>query len=402
MLNSLIAKSNSYLANTYRRFPIVITRGEGCWVYDHAGRRYLDFICGIAVCNLGHSHKRVVDSIKTQLEKLTHISNLFYNDMQTKAAELIVQNSFGDKVFFCNSGAEANEAAIKLARRYSYKKYGKGRFKIITMENSFHGRTIATLSATGQRKFHEGFEPLVNGFTYVPFNSIESIEEEIDETTCAVMMELIQGEGGVHIASTEYVRKLREITEKRDILLIIDEVQTGIGRTGKLFAYEHYGITPDIMTLAKALGNGFPCGAMVAKEKVMDAFEIGSHASTFGGNPLASSAIVATLETIVDENLLSSAQKVGEYLRQGLTELKKSFGVIRDLRGIGLIWGLEVCGNAQDIVEEFLKEGILVNLTSGNVIRILPPLIVKEEEIDLFLDTAKRVFSKYEEKEERG
>lgn len=402
MLNGLIAKSNSYLANTYRRFPIVITRGEGCWVYDHTGRRYLDFICGIAVCNLGHSHKRVVDSIKTQLEKLTHISNLFYNDMQIKAAELIVQNSFGDKVFFCNSGAEANEAAIKLARRYSYKKYGKGRFKIITMENSFHGRTIATLSATGQRKFHEGFEPLLDGFTYVPFNSIESIEEEIDETTCAVMMELIQGEGGVHIASTEYVRKLREITEKRDILLIIDEVQTGIGRTGKLFAYEHYGITPDIMTLAKALGNGFPCGAMVAKEKVMDAFEIGSHASTFGGNPLASSAIVATLETIVDENLLSSAQKVGEYLREGLMELKKSFGVIRDLRGIGLIWGLEVCGNAQDIVEEFLKEGILVNLTSGNVIRILPPLIVKEEEIDLFLETAKRVFSKYEEKEERG
>lgn len=402
MLNGLIAKSNSYLANTYRRFPIVITRGEGCWVYDHTGRRYLDFICGIAVCNLGHSHKRVVDSIKTQLEKLTHISNLFYNDMQIKAAELIVQNSFGDKVFFCNSGAEANEAAIKLARRYSYKKYGKGRFKIITMENSFHGRTIATLSATGQRKFHEGFEPLVDGFTYVPFNSIESIEEEIDETTCAVMMELIQGEGGVHIASTEYVRKLREITEKRDILLIVDEVQTGIGRTGKLFAYEHYGITPDIMTLAKALGNGFPCGAMVAKEKVMDAFEIGSHASTFGGNPLASSAIVATLETIVDENLLSSAQKVGEYLRQGLMELKKSFGVIRDLRGIGLIWGLEVCGNAQDIVEEFLKEGILLNLTSGNVIRILPPLIVKEEEIDLFLETAKRVFSKYEGKEERG
>lgn len=402
MLDGLIAKSNSYLANTYRRFPIVITRGEGCWVYDHTGRRYLDFICGIAVCNLGHSHKRVVDSIKTQLEKLTHISNLFYNDMQIKAAELIVQNSFGDKVFFCNSGAEANEAAIKLARRYSYKKYGKGRFKIITMENSFHGRTIATLSATGQRKFHEGFEPLVDGFTYVPFNSIESIEEEIDETTCAVMMELIQGEGGVHIASTEYVRKLREITEKRDILLIVDEVQTGIGRTGKLFAYEHYGITPDIMTLAKALGNGFPCGAMVAKEKVMDAFEIGSHASTFGGNPLASSAIVATLETIVDENLLSSAQKVGEYLRQGLIELKKSFGVIRDLRGIGLIWGLEVCGNAQDIVEEFLKEGILLNLTSGNVIRILPPLIVKEEEIDLFLETAKRVFSKYEGKEERG
>lgn len=402
MLDGLIAKSNSYLANTYRRFPIVITRGEGCWVYDHTGRRYLDFICGIAVCNLGHSHKRVVDSIKTQLEKLTHISNLFYNDMQIKAAELIVQNSFGDKVFFCNSGAEANEAAIKLARRYSYKKYGKGRFKIITMENSFHGRTIATLSATGQRKFHEGFEPLVDGFTYVPFNSIESIEEEIDETTCAVMMELIQGEGGVHIASTEYVRKLREITEKMDILLIVDEVQTGIGRTGKLFAYEHYGITPDIMTLAKALGNGFPCGAMVAKEKVMDAFEVGSHASTFGGNPLASSAIVATLETIVDENLLSSAQKVGEYLRQGLMELKKSFGVIRDLRGIGLIWGLEVCGNAQDIVEEFLKEGILLNLTSGNVIRILPPLIVKEEEIDLFLETAKRVFSKYEGKEERG
>lgn len=396
MQNELITKSDSYLANTYRRFPVVITRGEGCWVYDHTGRRYLDFVCGIAVCNLGHTHRRVVDSIKAQLEKLFHISNLFYNDMQIKAAELLIQNSFGEKVFFCNSGAEANEAAIKLARRYSYKKYGRGRFRIITMENSFHGRTIATLSATGQRKFQDGFEPLLDGFIYVPLNSIESIEEKIDDTVCAVMIELVQGEGGVHIASPEYVSYLRKITEERDILLIVDEVQTGMGRTGKLFAYEHYGITPDIMTLAKALGNGFPCGAMIAKAKIMDAFDVGSHASTFGGNPLASSAIVATIETILDENLLNSVQRVGEYLKEGLTQLKRTFSIIRDLRGIGLMWGLEVTESAQEIVQDFFKEGILLNVTGGNVIRILPPLIVKEEEIDLFLETAKRVFSKYE------
>ncbi|MCS7280262.1 MAG: aspartate aminotransferase family protein [Desulfobacterota bacterium] len=396
MQDKIISKANELLANTYKRFPIVVTRGEGCWVWDLTGRRYLDFISGIAVCNLGHTHRGVVSAIASQLEKLTHISNLFYNDVQVKAAEMLIEHSFGDKVFFCNSGAEANEAAIKLARRYSYKKYGPSRFKIVTMENSFHGRTLATLSATGQNKVKEGFEPLLPGFIHVPFNSKEKLEEAINEGVCAVIIELVQGEGGVRIADFDYVQFLREITEKNDIILIVDEVQTGIGRTGKLFAYEHYGIEPDLMTLAKALGNGFPCGALVGKERYMEVLEVGTHASTFGGNPLAASAIFATLNTIFDEGLLTHAQKVGDYLGQGLANLKERFGVIREIRGLGLMWGIEIEGDGERLVRDFFEEGILINCTQGNVLRILPPLIVEEEQIDLFLEIAERIMGRYE------
>ncbi len=396
MQDEVILKAKNLIANTYKRFPIVVTRGEGCWLWDLNGRRYLDFICGIAVCNLGHTNRNVVNGIIAQLEKLTHASNLFYNETQVKAAEILIQNSFGNKVFFCNSGAEANEAAIKLARRYSYKKYGMGRFYILTMENSFHGRTIATLSATGQKKFKEGFEPMLDGFIHVPFNSKEAIEAKIKDGVCAVLVELIQGEGGINVADYEYVKFLREITEANDVILIIDEVQTGLGRTGKLFAYENYGIEPDVITLAKALGNGFPCGAIVGKDKYMEAFDVGSHASTFGGNPLASSAILATLNTIFDEGLLPRAQKMGEYIYQGLMKLKEKFSVVKDIRGMGLMWGIEVKGDGEEMVHDFFEEGILINCTRGNVLRILPPLIVKEEEVDLFFETAERVFGKYE------
>ncbi|MCX7856431.1 MAG: aspartate aminotransferase family protein [Deltaproteobacteria bacterium] len=395
MQDEVIRKANSIIANTYKRFPIVITRGEGCWVWDLNGRRYLDFICGIAVCNLGHTNRNVVNGIVAQMEKLSHISNLFYNDMQVKAADILVQKSFGDKVFFCNSGAEANEAAIKLARRYSYKKYGSKRFHIISMENSFHGRTLGTLSATGQKRFWEGFEPVLQGFIHVPFNSRKVVEEKIKEGVCAVIIELIQGEGGVRVADPDFVRFLRKITEENDVILIIDEVQTGIGRTGKLFAYEHFGIEPDLMTLAKALGNGFPCGALIGKEKFMNAFDIGSHASTFGGNPLASSAILATLNTIFDEDLLTKAQKMGDYLWQGLKKLKENFSVIKDLRGMGLMWGIEVSADAEKMVQDFFEEGILINVTQGTVLRLLPPLTVTKEEIDIFLETAERVLRKY-------
>lgn len=402
MQDEMILKAKNLIANTYKRFPIVITKGEGCWVWDLNGRRYLDFVCGIAVCNLGHTNKNVIEGIVAQIEKLTHISNLFYNDTQIKAAEILVQNSFGDKVFFCNSGAEANEAAIKLARRYSYKKYGSGRHTIITMENSFHGRTLATLSATGQKKFKEGFEPMLEGFIHVPFNSKEAIEENIDKGVCAVLIELIQGEGGVYVADSEYARFLREITRDKDVILIVDEVQTGLGRTGKLFAYENYGIEPDVMTLAKALGNGFPCGAVVAKEEYMSAFDIGSHASTFGGNPLASSAILATINTIFDEGLLFYAQRMGEYLKEGLDKLKENFSLIKEIRGMGLMWGIEIDGDGEEIVYDFFNEGILINCTQGKVLRVLPPLTVKEEEIDIFLETANRLFQKYENEREKN
>lgn len=396
MQDELIGKAMQYLANTYNRFPIAITKGEGCWLWDLNGRRYLDFLSGIAVCGLGHAHANVVEGLTIQAKKLFHVSNLFYMEPQVKAAQMLVENSFGDKVFFCNSGAEANEAAIKLARRYSWKKFGEGRYEVIAMENSFHGRTMMTLSATGQKKFSEGFEPLVPGFQHVPFNDIAAVKRSITDKTCAVMLELIQAEGGVFVADRNYIRMLREITSDRDILLIIDEVQTGIGRTGAFFAYQHYGIEPDIMSLAKALGNGFPVGAMVAKDSVMAAFEPGTHATTFGGNPLASSAVIATLNTLIDDNVVKNCSDMGKYLQKGLLELQKKFSFIVDVRGMGLIWGVELAIDADEIAREFLQEGIILNCTKGRTLRLVPPLIVKKDAIDIFLEIASRIFERKE------
>jgi len=394
MHDEMIKKAGQYLANTYTRFPIVITKGEGCWLWDLNGRRYLDFLSGIAVCGLGHAHPALVEALTAQAKKLFHVSNLFYMEPQIRAAELLIEHSFGDKVFFCNSGAEANEAAIKLARRYSWKKYGEGRSTIIAMENSFHGRTMATISATGQPKFQVGFAPLHPGFVHVPFNDIKALERNIDEKTCAVMIELIQSEGGVNMADMEYVRKVRDLTEAKDILLMIDEVQTGIGRTGKLFAYEQYGIEPDVISLAKALGNGFPVGAIVAKDAVMVAFEPGTHASTFGGNPLASAAVIATINTLLEEDVIKNCSETGSYLHKGLIALKKKFPCITDIRGMGLLWGVELSVDGDDIAKEFLKEGVILNCTKGKILRLIPPLIIKKDEVDIFIDIASRIFEK--------
>ena len=394
MQDELIQKSKQYLADTYTRFPIVITKGEGCWLWDMNGHRYLDFLSGIAVCGLGHAHPAVVEALTAQAKKLFHVSNLFYMEPQVKAAEMLTAHSFGDKVFFCNSGAEANEAAIKLARRYSWKKYGEGRSTIIAMENSFHGRTMATISATGQPKFQIGFAPLQPGFVHVPFNDFEALEKSIDETTCAVMIELIQSEGGVFVADAEYVKKVRELTKNKDILLMLDEVQTGMGRTGTFFAYEQFGIEPDVMSLAKALGNGFPVGAIIAKDAVMAAFEPGTHASTFGGNPLAASAVIATINTLLEEDVIRNCAEVGKYLQNGLIALKKKFSFITEIRGMGLIWGVELTANGDEIVKEFLKEGVILNCTKGKILRLIPPLIVKKEEIDIFLEMASRIFER--------
>lgn len=394
MQEELIKKAAQYIANTYTRFPIAITRGEGCWLWDVNGRRYLDFLAGIAVCNLGHAHEKVVEGLTAQAKKLFHVSNLFYMEPQIKAARMLVENSFGDKVFFCNSGAEANEAAIKLARRYSWDKYGEGRHEIITMENSFHGRTVNTLAATGQKRFGVGFEPLTQGFAHVPFNDIKALKNAVTDKTCAVMLELIQAEGGVYVADKDYILGLRELTKEKDILLILDEVQTGIGRTGKFFAYEHFGIEPDIMTLAKALGNGFPVGAMVATDEVMSAFVPGTHASTFGGNPLASAAVLATLHTIIDDKILKNAVESGEYLYQGLLRLQKKFSFVVEIRGIGLIRGIELSLDGDAVAREFLAEGIILNCTKGTTLRLVPPLIVKKEEIDIFLEIADRIFER--------
>lgn len=394
MQEEWIDKAKKYLANTYTRFPIVVTKGDGCWVWDMNGRRYMDFLSGIAVCNLGHVNPSVVDAITHQAARLGHISNLFYMEPQIRAAELLVDNSFGDKVFFCNSGAEANEAAIKLARRYSWKAYGEGRFEIIAMENSFHGRTMATLSATGQEKFQVGFPPLLEGFSFVEYNDLDAIERAITPKTCAVMLELIQSEGGVHVADPEYIQKLRKITREKDILLILDEVQTGMGRTGKFFGYEHYDIEPDIISLAKALGNGFPVGAIVAKDQVMAAFEPGTHASTFGGNPLAASAVVATINTLLGEGILKNCETIGTYLYGGLVKKKKKFPFITDVRGKGLLLGIEMTIPADGIVREFLSEGVILAASKGNVFRLLPPLVIGREQVDIFLEIAERIFER--------
>jgi predicted acetylornithine/succinylornithine family transaminase len=395
MQEALIQKAKKYIANTYNRYPIVAIKGEGCWIWDLDGRRYLDFLAGIAVCNLGHVRKEVLDGLIAQAGKLFHVSNLFYMEPQIKAAETLVDHSFGDKVFFCNSGAEANEAAIKLARRYSWKKYGKERYEIIVTDNSFHGRTLCTLSATGQRKFWEGFDPLVQGFTYVPFNNIGALQKAISKKTCAVMLELIQAEGGIYVADKEYIKALRALTKEKDILLILDEVQTGMGRTGKLFAYEHFDITPDLMTLAKAMGNGFPVGALIGTDDAMEAFEPGTHASTFGGNPLASAAVYATLTTMLGEGILKNCTEMGKYLHKHLLSLEKKYSFITDVRGKGLIWGIELSIDGESVQREFLKEGVILNCTKGTILRLVPPLIVGSEEIDIFYEIADRVFERF-------
>jgi acetylornithine/N-succinyldiaminopimelate aminotransferase len=323
------------------------------------------------------------------------VSNLFHTETQIRAAELLVEHSFGDKVFFCNSGAEANEAAFKLARRYSWKKYGEGRAEIIAMQNSFHGRTMATLSATGQTKFQVGFSPLLEGFTFVPLNDGEALEKAVSKKTCAVILELIQSEGGVYVATKEYVTQLRRLADEKDILVILDEVQTGIGRTGKLFGYEHYGIEPDVISLAKALGSGFPVGAIIAKDQAAAAFEPGTHASTFGGNALACSAIVATMNTLMEDGVVANCEKMGKYLVEGLLAFKRRFPIIVDIRGMGLLLGVELSIEGEPLVQEFMKEGVILYATKGNVLRLLPPLVIGKEEIDLFLDIAARIFERH-------
>jgi acetylornithine/N-succinyldiaminopimelate aminotransferase len=377
----LIALSDRYIMSTYKRFPIVLTRGLGVHVWDNDGKPYLDLVGGIAVCALGHSHPRVVEAVKRQVELLTHVSNLYYIENQIHLAQLLVENSCLDKVFFCNSGAEANEAAIKLARKYASEKMG-GKYELITMQDSFHGRTLATVTATGQAKFHAGFAPLPEGFRYVPFNDLPAIEAAVTDRTCGVMVEPIQGESGVIVPAPGYLQGIRKICNERGLLMIIDEVQTGIGRTGTLFACEQEEVVPDMITLAKALGNGFPIGALLAAKEVAEAFVPGSHGSTFGGNPLATAAGIAVLETIFDEEILNNCSRVGEYFGGRLTELKAKNDRIREVRGKGLIIAVELTVPGADVVLECMKRGLLINCTGGNVLRFVPPLILTKTDVD--------------------
>jgi acetylornithine/N-succinyldiaminopimelate aminotransferase len=377
----LIALSERYIMSTYKRFPIVLTRGLGVHVWDNDGKSYLDLVGGIAVCALGHSHPRVVEAIKGQVERLTHVSNLYHIENQIHLARLLVENSCLDKAFFCNSGAEANEAAIKLARKYASEKMG-GRFELITMQDSFHGRTLATVTATGQVRFQTGFSPLPAGFRYVPYNDLDALEAAITEQTCGVMVEPIQGEGGVVIPDPGYMKGIRKICDDRGLLMIVDEVQTGIGRTGTLFACEQEDVVPDMITLAKALGNGFPIGALLATEEIAAAFVPGSHGSTFGGNPLASAAAIAALETILDEGILENCRQVGQYFLERLNELRKGNNRIQKVRGRGLIIAVELTVPGADYVLECMKRGLLINCTNGNVLRFVPPLILTKADVD--------------------
>jgi predicted acetylornithine/succinylornithine family transaminase len=378
----IMASANEYIMNTYKRFPVVLVKGSGVKVWDVNGKEYLDFADGIAVCSLGHSHPQVIAAVKEQIEKLTHVSNLYYTEPQTQLAKLLVDNSFADKAFFCNSGAEANEAAIKLARKYAHENMGPDKFELITMKDSFHGRTMATITATGQEKFQFGFTPLLEGFTYVPFNDLQALEKAISAKTCGVMLEPIQGEGGVNIPDEKYLASVREICDRYGILLIVDEVQAGMGRTGKLFAYEHSGIKPDIMTLAKALGNGFPIGAMLATDKISKAFVPGNHASTFGGNPLATAAANATVKTILQEGILEHCRKMGDYFLLQLKKLQGKHKIIKDVRGTGLMLAAQLNIESSDIVNECLRRGLLIISAGSKTLRFVPPLIITTGDID--------------------
>jgi len=380
--SEIIDKANKVIARTYNRFPIVITKGRGCTLWDSDGRAYTDFVAGIAVCNLGHAHPRVAKALSKQAETLFHVSNLYYTVPQTELASWLVNNSFADRVFFCNSGAEANEAAIKLVRKYFNDKGEEGRCRIIAMEKSFHGRTMATLSATGQEKMRKGFEPVLNGFDFVPFNDIEALQSKIDPSTCAVLIEPIQGEGGVRCPAPEYLKGVRQICDETGTLLIFDEIQTGMGRTGKLFAYENFGIEPDVMTLAKALANGLPIGAMLAREHIAEAFVPGSHASTFGGTPVVTAASLEVVKILIEENIIDDCRKIGEYFKQKLFRLKDRHESIIDVRGIGLLLAMKIKVDGDKVVKACMDKGFLINCIQGNILRFIPPLIIGKEEID--------------------
>lgn len=387
---------SQYLMNTYKRLPVAFVEGKGCYLTDTEGKKYLDMIGGLGACSLGHSHPAFINAVKEQVEKLSHVANLYWIQEQVALAELLVENSFGDQVFFCNSGAEANEGAIKLARKYSYKKYGEGRNQIIAMESAFHGRTLGTLSVTYNKKYQEGFGPIPEGFKFTAFNDIDALKKAITDKTCGIIMEPIQGEGGVTSAEEDFIKEVKMLCEEKDILLIFDEVQCGIARTGKLFAYENYGIEPDIMTLAKALASGFPIGAVIAKGHVSEAFNPGDHGTTFGGNPLACAAALGTMNYILKEKLWEKVEESSKYFRQQLQSLVDKYPWVKKLKGKGLMVGLELEIEGTPIVDKAFNEGIIINCTAGKVLRFLPPLIIEKEDLQKTVEVLDKIFQELE------
>ena len=396
MTADLIKRADQVMATTYQRFPVVLIKGDGSKLWDTDGRSYTDFVAGIAVCNLGHAHPRICETLARQAKTLLHVSNLYYTRPQIELASWLVENSFADRVFFGNSGAEANEAAIKLARKYFKERGEDSRFRIITMERSFHGRTLATLSATGQEKIKKGFEPVLAGFDFVPFNDVEAVRSQIGPSTCAVMLEPIQGEGGVRCPDENYLKTIRKICDESGTLLIFDEIQTGMGRTGKLFAYQHFGVEPDIMTLAKALANGLPIGAMLAKEKIAAAFGIGSHASTFGGTPIVTAAALEVCKMLVEDKVIENGRAAGVYFKEKLNELKAHHPIIEDVRGLGLLLGMKLKIDGRPLVNQCMENGFLINCIQEKILRFIPPLIISTAEIDQLVKCLDQVLTQAE------
>ncbi|HNR13540.1 MAG TPA: acetylornithine transaminase [Thermodesulfobacteriota bacterium] len=389
-----ISDAQQFLFNTYNRFPITLVKGRGCSVWDEQGNEYLDFVAGIAVCNLGHCHPAIVEAVQKQVNTLIHVSNLYHSKPQVDCARLLTEVCFADKVFFCNSGAEANEGAMKLTRKYMRDRCGNDRFEVITATNSFHGRTMMTLTATGQDKVKKGFEPLVPGFRHVPFNNMEALTEAITDRTAAVLLEPIQGEGGIVCPDLGYLSAVRNVCDERGLLLIFDEIQTGMGRTGTLFAYQHYGVLPDIMTLAKGLAGGLPIGAVLTRNEIAASLGPGTHATTFGGNPVVTAAALAALTTINDPEFLGHCRAMGAALMEGLQQLKTTYPVIREIRGKGLLVGMDLSIPGAEVVRQCMEKGVLVNCVQDTVLRFIPPLVVTRREIDTLISTLDAVLAK--------
>jgi len=373
---------DKYVIANYPRLPRVIVKGQGCYCFDADGNKILDMFPGWAVSGIGHCHPKVVEAVRRQAGELLHIDNTFYSEPQGKLAKLLSERAFGGKCFFCNSGAEANEAALKLARLHT----SQEKYKFITAEGSFHGRTFATVAATAQPKYHEGFLPLLPGFVYVPFNDIEALESAFSDEVAAVLVEPIQGEGGINVATEEYLQAIRRLCDENTAVMILDEVQTGAGRTGKWFAYQHFDVEPDIMTMAKALGGGVAIGAMMANEKVAASLTPGKHASTFGGNPLACAAAIAVIEAIEEDNLLENAIELGKYTKDKLLQLKQKHYIIDNVRGIGLMIGIQLTSSGAEIADKCLLKGLRINCTGDTVLRFMPPMIVTKNQIDQAVD----------------
>lgn len=384
----IIDLDSKYVMQTYRRQPIALTHGEGVVIWDTDGNEYIDFFTGIAVNTLGQSHPKIVHTIQKQAEKLIHVSNVYYTEEQVKLAKKLSELTIFDRVFYANSGAESNEGAIKLARKYT----GKG--EIISTNNSFHGRTLATLTVTGQDKYKKPFKPLPSGFKHVPFGDSKAIANAITNDSAAVMIEAIQGEGGVVVPPENYLKEVESICKENDVLLILDEIQTGFGRTGEMFAYELFGIKPDIITIAKAFGSGYPIGGFLAREKVANAFDHGDHGSTFGGNPLGCAVAMAVIDVIKNENLLENSKTVGKYLKNKFFDLKENHDIIQDVRGLGLFLALELNQDSSIITNKMREKGFLINSTAGNVLRFTPPLIITKKHVDQMIVTLIEVFKK--------